>query len=137
MKICGIVAEYNPFHNGHARHIAETRALLGADTAIVCVMSGDFVQRGGPAVFPRHTRAEAAVRGGADLVIELPLPWAMRSAEGFASGAASLAAAAGAEYLSFGSESGDLHALDAAAALLLRPELDAALRRELQNGSSY
>ncbi|MBR1497654.1 MAG: nucleotidyltransferase family protein, partial [Oscillospiraceae bacterium] len=72
MKICGIVAEYNPFHLGHARQLAAARAMLGEDCALVCAMGGDFTQRGGPAVFAKHPRAEAAVRGGADLVLELP-----------------------------------------------------------------
>ena len=82
-KVAGIVAEYNPFHRGHAYHIAETRRLLGADCAVVCVMSGDFVQRGDVAVFDQFTRAEMAVRGGADLVFELPLRWSLSSAESF------------------------------------------------------
>ena len=62
MKICGIISEYNPFHTGHAHQIVQTRTRLGEDTAIVCVMSGNFVQRGEPAVFAKHARAEAAVR---------------------------------------------------------------------------
>ena len=73
-NVIGIVAEYNPFHNGHARLIEQTRAQLGAVCPVVCVMSGDFVQRGSPAVYSKFARAEAAVRCGADLVRELPLP---------------------------------------------------------------
>ena len=73
-NVIGIVAEYNPFHNGHARLIEQTRARLGADCPVVCVMSGDFVQRGSPAVYAKFARAEAAARCGADLVLELPLP---------------------------------------------------------------
>ena len=69
MKIVGIVAEYNPFHKGHAYQIRAVRELYGEDTAVVCVMSGDFVQRGEPAAFSKYARAEAAVRCGADLVI--------------------------------------------------------------------
>ena len=72
-NVIGIVAEYNPFHNGHARLIEQTRARLGADCPVVCVMSGDFVQRGSPAVYSKFARAEAAARCGADLVLELPL----------------------------------------------------------------
>ena len=71
-NVIGIVAEYNPFHNGHARLIEQTRARLGADCPVVCVMSGDFVQRGSPAVYAKFARAEAAARCGADLVLELP-----------------------------------------------------------------
>lgn len=70
-NVIGIVAEYNPFHNGHARLIEQTRARLGADCPVVCVMSGDFVQRGSPAVYAKFARAETAARCGADLVLEL------------------------------------------------------------------
>ena len=85
-NVIGIVAEYNPFHNGHARLIEQTRARLGADCPVVCVMSGDFVQRGSPAVYSKFARAEAAARCGADLVLELPVLWAMATAERFAEG---------------------------------------------------
>ena len=95
-NVIGIVAEYNPFHNGHARLIEQTRARLGADCPVVCVMSGDFVQRGSPAVYAKFARAEAAARCGADLVLELPLPWAIASAEGFAAGGVGVLAATGA-----------------------------------------
>ena len=81
MKTAGIVCEYNPFHCGHEYHIARTRELLGADTRILCVMSGNFVQRGDAAIFEKHARAEAAVRCGADLVVELPLFSAAAPAE--------------------------------------------------------
>ncbi|MCD7768054.1 MAG: nucleotidyltransferase family protein, partial [Oscillospiraceae bacterium] len=132
MNICGIVAEYNPFHAGHALHIARTRAQLGNRTGIICVLSGSFVQRGEAAVFSPLARAEAAVRCGADLVLELPLPWALSSAEFFARGAVALLAATGvADYLSFGSECGNLSALQETATLLLRPELNALLRENL------
>lgn len=138
MTICGIIAEYDPFHNGHAHHIAETRAALGEDTAVVCAMSGNFVQRGEPAVFEKHARAEAAVLCGADLVLELPLPWAMASAERFADGAVALLEATGVvTHLSFGSESGDLDAMHEIAELLLRPEMDGLIREELASGVSY
>ena len=86
MTVCGVVAEYNPFHAGHAHHLAETRRRLGADTAIVCAMSGNFVQRGDLAVLEKYRRAEAAVRCGADLVLETPLscaPPARRMASGW------------------------------------------------------
>ena len=86
--VCGIVAEYNPFHSGHMFHIRRTRESLGGDAVIVCVMSGNFVQRGDFAVLDKYARAETAVRGGADLVLELPLAAALSSAEGFARGAA-------------------------------------------------
>ena len=94
-NVIGIVAEYNPFHNGHARLIGQTRARLGADCPVVCIMSGDFVQRGSPAVYAKFARAEAAARCGADLVLELPTPRAMASAGAFARGAVGLLAAPG------------------------------------------
>lgn len=100
--VAGIVSEYNPFHNGHMYHIEKTRQ-SGADT-VVCVMSGNFVQRGECAILPKHKRAEAAIRGAADLVIDLPVPWAMSSAESFARGSISLLSAVGIDMLSFGSE---------------------------------
>ena len=137
-KVCGVAAEYNPFHNGHRRHLAETARLLGGDCALVCVMSGNFVQRGESAVWEKHLRAEAALRCGADLVLELPLPWALSSAEGFAMGAVSLLHAAGVvTHMSFGSEAGAAEPLEEIAALLLCPELDGALREELARGVSY
>jgi len=114
----GIVCEYNPFHNGHLYQLNETRRLLGADTVTVCVMSGDFVQRGEAAVFDKFARAEAACRCGADLVVELPLPWCLSSAEGFAFGSVSLLSALGCDTLSFGSESADTLALRSLAAFL-------------------
>ena len=114
----GIVCEYNPFHNGHLYQLQETRRLLGADTVTVCVMSGDFVQRGEAAVFDKFARAEAACRCGADLVVELPLPWCLSSAEGFAFGSVSLLSALGCDTLSFGSESADTLALRSLAAFL-------------------
>ena len=86
MSTVGVIAEYDPFHTGHAWHLAETRRLLGADTAVVCVMSGNFVQRGEPAVAEKRARAEMALRCGADVVFELPTVWAMASAERFARG---------------------------------------------------
>ena len=84
MKTVGIICEYNPFHLGHQRQFRLIRAALGEETALVCVMSGDFVQRGEPALYAKEVRAEAAVRAGADLVLELPVTCALRSAEGFA-----------------------------------------------------
>ena len=122
MNIAGIVCEYNPFHSGHLHQLAETRRALGADTLTVCVMSGDFVQRGEAAVFSKFARAEAACRAGADLVLELPLPWCLSSAEGFAMGAVSLLAAVGCTQLSFGSESGDVETLQTLAREILAPD---------------
>lgn len=107
MKVSGIVCEYNPFHNGHAYHIEETRK--NGATHIVCIMSGNFVQRGDLAVLDKFTRAELAVRSGADLVIELPVAYCLSSAEIFARGAVYLLDSLGCvDEISFGSECGDM-----------------------------
>ena len=86
MTTAGIICEYNPFHLGHARQIRIIRETLGENTPIVCVMSGNYVQRGEPAMWDKYTRARAAVAGGADLVVELPVTSVLQSAEGFARG---------------------------------------------------
>ncbi|MBQ7692161.1 MAG: nucleotidyltransferase family protein [Oscillospiraceae bacterium] len=131
MLTAGIVCEYNPFHNGHLYQMEKTRALLGENTALVCVMSGDFVQRGEAAVFDKFARSEAAVRCGADLVLELPLPWCLSSAEGFARGAVGLLGALGVTALSFGSETGELKALKALAVLLADPAFTERVKARL------
>lgn len=108
MKVAGIISEYNPFHKGHQYHIETTRKIIGAD-CIVAVMSGNFVQRGLPAIADKYKRAKAAVLGGADIVIELPTVYATGSAEIFAEGAVRLVNALNSvDYLSFGSEAGSL-----------------------------
>ncbi|HIV96073.1 MAG TPA: nucleotidyltransferase family protein [Candidatus Agathobaculum stercoravium] len=136
MTVCGVVAEYNPFHAGHAHHIAETRRVLGGDSAIVCAMSGNFVQRGDLAVMEKYARAEAAVRCGADLVLETPLAACLSSAEGFARGAVSLLDALGCvTHLSFGAEQADLALLQRAAGLS-RGQSE-ALRQGLAAGLPY
>ena len=138
MRTAGIISEYNPFHRGHAWQIGELRRRLGAETAVVCAMSGSFVQRGDFAVMRTHARAEAAVRGGADLVLELPLPWAISSAEGFARGGVSILAATGVvDTLAFGSECGNAAKLQRAAKALLRADFPDALREELAKGLSF
>ena len=139
MLIAGIVAEYNPFHNGHELHLAATREKLGADSGIVCCMSGDFVQRGEAAQWPKLARAECAVRCGADLVFELPVQWALSSAEGFARGAVGLLDSLGVvDYISFGSECGSVEPLERIAEALLDPAVNAAVReRCTQTGESY
>ena len=89
MKIVGLITEYNPFHNGHLHHIREAKRITGADAAIV-VMSGDYVQRGVPAIMQSGLRAEMALKCGASAVFELPVCYAAGSAEYFATGAVSL-----------------------------------------------
>ncbi len=122
MSTVGIVAEYNPFHNGHLHHLEKSREGTGADT-VVAVMSGCWVQQGQPAALSKWARAEMAVRCGADLVLELPSPFVLSSAEGFAMGAVSLLEALGCvDFLSFGSEAGELPALQSATDAVLAVE---------------
>ena len=138
MNAVGIIAEYNPFHTGHAYHIAETRRLLGEDRPVVCAMSGSWVQRGECALTDKWTRAGMALRGGADLVLELPLPWCISSAEGFARGGVAVLKATGVvDTISFGSESGDMESLGRLAGTLDGPEYREALRAELDKGISF
>lgn len=138
MQVAGIVAEYNPFHLGHGWHIAETRRLLGGAAGVVCVMSGNFVQRGQAAIADKWRRAECALLGGADLVLELPTVWAAASAEAFAQGAVSLLAGTGVvNVLSFGCESGNTAALSAAADCLLTETYHELLREALSGGISF
>lgn len=137
MKVFGIVAEYNPFHTGHAWHIQETRRLF-EETAAVAVMSGNWVQRGECAVTDKWARTEMALAGGVDLVLELPTVWAAASAEGFARGAMAILEATGVvDTLSFGSECGEIAPLRELAQCLNTPEFSRALRRELGPKKSF
>jgi predicted nucleotidyltransferase len=134
----GIVAEYNPFHGGHALLFRRLRERLGPDCGVICAMSGNFVQRGEFALLGKYARAEAAVRCGADLVLELPLPWALSSAEGFARGGVGVLAATGVvTHLAFGSECGDARALAAAGRCVDDPAFIPLLRQELARGDSF
>ncbi len=133
--ILGIVCEFDPLHNGHARLLAHARA-LGADT-VVCAMSGNFTQRGSFAALSKTARAEMAVRCGADLVLELPTPWAMAPAETFAQGGVQLLHAAGADTLLFGSECGDAAALRRLAEALDSPAFAAALSTAPDTGATF
>ena len=136
MNAIGIICEYNPFHLGHARMLEGLRRQY--DAPLVCAMSGNFVQRGDAAVAHKHARGEMAVRCGADLVLELPTPWAMASAERFAAGGVALLTSTGVvSHLAFGSECGDLTALQAAEAALSRPELMPRIRQLLAQGMAY
>ena len=138
MKTIGIVAEYNPFHTGHAWHIQQTRRMFCEETAVVAVMSGNWVQRGECAIIDKWTRTEMALAGGVDLVLELPTVWAAASAEGFARGAIALLAATGVvDVLSFGSECGEIPPLRALAQCLNSPDFPQALRRELGPKKSF
>ena len=138
MRTAGIICEYNPFHPGHRFQIGEIRARLGADTAIVSLMSGNYVQRGEPAIFDKWSRAAAAVGQGADLVLELPITMAVSGAGYFAKGAVSCLERLGCvDTLCFGSECGDLAALQRTAELLSSEAFEEALREKLKGGVSY
>lgn len=140
MRVAGIVAEYNPFHNGHAIHIEKTREPnKGCEaTHVVAVMSGSFVQRGEPAVMTKFDRAKAALAGGVDLVIELPVPWCLSSAEKFAFGAVSLLGALGCvDYLSFGSEVGEIEPLQKVVTVMQTPRYASLLKYHLGLGISF
>ena len=139
MKVVGIIAEYNPFHNGHAWQIREAQRLAGADFCIIA-MSGDFVQRGAPAVFDKYTRTRMALCAGADLVLEIPPVFACGSAEDYAScGVALLDRLGIVDALCFGSECGQTKPLmDLARILCREPEAyRKRLKEELKNGLSF
>lgn len=139
MRTAGIIAEYNPFHNGHLYQIEQTRALTGADFVVVA-MSGDYVQRGEPAVYDKYTRTAMALNCGADLVLEIPVCFAAGSAEDFAAGSVSLLEKLGVtDFLCFGSELGKLDPLKEAADVLYQePEsYRTALKAFLKQGLSY
>lgn len=138
MNIAGITAEYNPFHTGHAYQISALKAQLGPDTSVVAVMSGSWVQQGRPAVTDKWTRARMALNGGADLILELPTVWAAASAESFARGAVELLCRCGViDTLCFGSETGELAPLLAAAECLDSPDYPEQLRKALEGGASF
>ncbi len=136
MKTVGIICEYNPLHTGHLLQMQKIRAHFGPECAIVCLMSGNFVQRGAPAIFDKSIRAEAAVRAGADLVLELPIGVSLSSAEGFAAGGVRIAQCL-CDCLSFGTESMTKDTLWKAAAALNSPEFPDLLRGYLADGSSF
>lgn len=139
MKVAGIIAEYNPFHNGHKYHLEKVRQCTDADYCIV-VMSGNFTQRGEPAVIDKYARTEMALSCGADLVLELPVCYATSSAPYFAQGAVALLDRLGVvDELVFGSESGDIAPLQAAAAVLASEpsSYTALLKAYLKSGFSY
>ncbi len=138
MKTIGIIAEYNPFHRGHEAQLRLLRERYGPDCALVIALGGCFTQRGEAAVFSKYARAEAAVRCGADLVLEVSLPWAASSAEGFARGGVAVLRGLGSvEALAFGSEGGDLGRLQAVAALTGNAGFDGLVREGLASGLGY
>ena len=139
MKTVGIIAEYNPFHNGHAYHIRKAKELTHADYCVV-VMSGDFVQRGAPAIMDKYLRAESALLNGADLVLELPVCYSISSAEHFARSSVALLDKLGVvDTLCFGSECGDIRVLTEFAQALTdeSPVFKKTLDREIRIGHTY
>ena len=139
MKIVGLITEYNPFHNGHLYHIEKAKEITGADFVIV-VMSGNYVQRGAPAIMPKHLRAEVALEAGVDILMELPVCYAVGSAEYFAAGAIDLFEQLGCvDSICFGSECGD-YGLLARVAHILADEPEGyrqSLKEALKNGMSF
>lgn len=139
MKTVGIIAEYNPFHNGHKYQIKKAKELTGADTVIV-IMSGSFTQQGNIAITDKFKRAEMAIKNGADLVIELPTIFAVSSAEMFAYGAVSILDKLNiVDYLVFGTECADIDILNSIATKLLtnNDAINTAIKNEIKNGISY
>ena len=138
MKSVGIIAEYNPFHSGHKYHIEKAKRETDSECAVIA-LSPNFVQRGEPAVFDKWSRAETAVKNGADLVLELPTYFALQSAEGFALGGVSVLSSFGTDYISFGSEQGDIKPLSDIADILLKEpeEFKVTLASCLKEGLSF
>ena len=127
MKVCAVICELNPLHKGHQALLAHAKSRFGG---LVCVLSGNFVQRGEPAILDKWARARLALESGADLVLELPLSWALAGAERFAAGGVALARALGCvDTLLFGSEEGDIRPLWQLAQALLTPEFPQALQQ--------
>ncbi|WP_035772378.1 nucleotidyltransferase [Butyrivibrio sp. VCD2006] len=139
MKTVGIIAEFNPFHKGHEYLIRTLKKETGSDYAVI-VMSGDYTQRGAPAIFDKYTRTKMALLSGADLVLELPIYYSTSSAEFFAGGAISiLNGLSCVDYLGFGSESGDLKSMQKIAGILAEEPSDFStiLKESLKSGKSY
>ena len=138
MKICGIIVEYNPFHNGHLHHLNKTRELTNADI-VIAVMSGNFVQRGEPAIIGKEARVKEALRQGIDLVVELPFLYAVENANIFASYALSILNHLGVNQICFGSETGDtkdfLDRFENSS--LLSPHLDFRVSDLMDEGYAY
>ena len=134
--IISVICEYNPLHLGHVRQFSAIREAFGEDAAIVCLMSGNYVQRGQPAVIDKSIRAQAAVKAGADLVLELPLTASLSSAEGFAAAGVRILAPFS-DFLCFGTESGTEESLMRTARALLSPAFSVYLKEALEKGLSF
>ena len=137
MKTMAVICEYNPFHNGHKYQLTEHKKRLGADS-VICLMSGSFVQRGAPAVYDKWTRATDAVLNGADLVLELPVVYSCQSAQRFSVGAVKLLDKLGiVDFLSFGSESGDIKKLSECADIINSDEFNILLEEKMKSGLNF
>ena len=134
MSVIGIVCEFNPFHNGH-KHLIDSVKADG--DIVVCVMSGNFVQRGEPAIFPKEVRVKSALMNGADIVLELPFVYATASAEIFASSAVKILNAFGCDKIAFGTENTTLSQLENVVDVLLSVDFDKKIKKHLENGISY
>lgn len=137
MDFCGIICEFNPFHNGHEYIIKQAKKITGAE--IICVMSGDFVQRGEPAIEDKYSRAKKAIANGANCVLELPTIYACSNAENFAYGAVKILKAIGAKYIAFGIENTTLDILQTVAELKFENsrEFQNNFKNEIENGINY
>lgn len=133
MRVCGIVVEYNPFHNGHLYHLSQAKKLSHCDI-LIAVMSGNFVQRGQPAILDKWSRALVAIQQGVDLVIELPYSFVTQSAQQFATGAIQLLSLAQVDTLVFGSESNNLEELQEIASMAINPD---HLKESLSSGMGF
>lgn len=134
MSVIGIVCEFNPFHNGH-KYLIDT--VKKDDDIVVCVMSGNYVQRGEPALFPKDIRVKSALLNGADIVLELPFVYATASAEIFASSAVKILDAFGCDKIAFGTESTTLEQLENAVNILNSEDFDTKIKKHLENGINY
>lgn len=134
MSVIGIVCEFNPFHNGH-KHLISSVKTVG--DIVVCIMSGNFVQRGEPAIFPKDIRVKSAIVNGADIVLELPFLYATASAEIFASNAVKILNSFGCDKIAFGTENTTLSQLENAVEILLSDDFDAKIKKYFESGVSY
>ncbi|MFP7479218.1 nucleotidyltransferase [Terribacillus saccharophilus] len=138
MEACGLIVEYNPLHNGHVYHIQQAQKLTGSDCTIA-VMSGNFTQRGEPAIMDKFSRTKAALSAGVDLVVELPFLFAVQHADLFAKGAVSILEALKVEHLVFGSENGSIASFHQALKEREKNQsaFETVLKQQLENGFSY
>ena len=134
MSVIGIVCEFNPFHNGHKYLIDSVKT---ENDIVVAIMSGNFVQRGEPAIFPKETRVKAALLSGIDIVLELPFVYASASAEFFAFNAVKILSDFGCDKIAFGTENADIESLNKAVDILLKEDFDNEVKKYYNDGVSF